>query len=564
MLRKLVLALLPIALLLSIAAQDDKSYSADRFDVDVVAQHDRSLRVEETVTFRFVGGPFSFVFRELPLEHTDGITDIVAGVDGVPWPQGTGPGQVEITGRDPIVVTWHLSPTSDAVQTFTLSYRALGVVSAGEAADVLDWQALPDEYEYDIASNRVTVEFPDPVQLLGQPEVRVGKSDVTVEGNRAIFTQGNLSAGDPLVVRLAFAPGGFSETLPTRQIRAAEQNSRAWLWIAAAIATLLGGIWLVVAAVRPFRQPNVARSDHLLHKPPNELPPALAGYLTGDAMTGVGWPHALGTLFDLAGRGLITIEETAEKKWYNNAEFTLTYHPQVATLRRHEQELLDLLFTDKSGVPHDTLTSTEMGKRITSSRWKQYTDSVMDELRQGGFLDKAAEDGRKRLMIWGGVFMFLAAALLLLVFLFGSIFGFWPLLLVGAVFIVGLILMIVGASISTRSVWGAQQAAAWEPFKRFLREVSRGKAELPDPAFYDAYLPYATAFGEADKWVNRYADSGYSRAPAYFNALSADGSDIAAFVVIMAAVNSSGGSASASAAGAAGAGAAGGGASGAG
>lgn len=564
MLRKLVVALLPIALLFSIAVQDDKNYSADRFDVDVIAQHDRSLLVEETVTFRFVGGPFSFVFRELPADHTDGITDIVAGMDGVAWPQGTGPGQVEITGNDPVVITWHLSPTSDAVQTFTLSYRALGVVTRGDETDVLDWQALPDEYEYEIASNQVTVDFPSQAQLLGQPEVLTGKSQVTVEGDRAVFTQGNLEAGDPLVVRLNFAPGSFSETLPARQIQASEQNSRAWIWIASAAATIIGGILLVIAAARPYRQTKTGQPDQVLHKPPNELPPALAGYLTGDAMTSVGWPHALGTLFDLAGRGLITIEETAEKKWYNNAEFSLTYHPQAANLRRHEQELLDLLFTDKSGAPQTTLTSTEMGKRVTSSRWKKYTDSVMDELRQGGFIDKAAEGGRIRVMAWGIVLMFLAFALFIITFLISSLFGFWPLLLVAAVFAVGLILTIVGASLSTRSVWGAQQTAAWEPFKRFLREVSRGKADLPDPAYYEAYLPYATAFGLAGDWMKGYASSGYGRVPAYFSSLTANGANVGAFVAIMAATSSSGGAATASAAGAAGAGAAGGGASGAG
>lgn len=564
MLRKFSLSLLLVALLFSIAAQDDKSYSADSFDVDVAAQSDRSLLVEESVTFRFVGGPFSFVFRELPTDHTDGITDIVAGMDGVPWPQGTGPGQVEITGNNPIVITWHLSPTSDAVQTFTLSYRALGVVRQGEEADVLDWQALPDEYEYDIASNRVTVSSPAQAQLLGQPEVLAGKADVTVEGNQAIFTQGNLSAGDPLVVRLSFAPGAFSATPPVRQAQREAQNSRAWISIVAAAATLLGGILLTIIAARPYQKPSIARSDAMLHKPPNELPPALAGYLTGDSTTSVSWHHALATLFDLAGRGLITIDETTEKKWYSTAEFALTYHPQPGALRRHEQELLDLLFTDKSGAPQTTVTSREMGQRVTSSRWKKYTDSVMDELRQGGFLDKKVEEGRKRLMIWGGVLMALTLPMLLAVFFIRSIFGFWPLLIVVAVFIVGLILLIAGATIMTQSVWGAQQAAQWEPFKRFLREVSRGKAELPDPAYYDAYLPYATAFGLAYAWMKRYADSSHNRVPDYFHALTPDGGEVAAFVAIIAATSNSGGVASASAAGAAGAGAAGGGASGAG
>jgi uncharacterized membrane protein len=471
---------------------------------------------------------------------------------------------VEITGNDPIVVTWHLSPTSDAVQTFTLSYRALGVVRQGDEADVLDWQALPDEYEYDIASNRVTVSFPASAQLLGQPEVLAGKADVAVEGNQAIFTQGNLSAGDPLVVRLSFVLGAFSATPPAWQAQREAQNSRAWISIVAAAATLLGGILLAIIAARPYQKPSAARSDAMLHKPPNELPPALAGYLTGDSTASVGWHHALATLFDLAGRGLITINETAEKKWYSNAEFDVTYHPQTGDLRRHEQELLNLLFTDKSGAPQTTVTSKEMGQRVTSSRWKHYSQSVMEELRQGGFLDKAAEEGRKRLMIWGGVLMVMIVPLILGVFLLYSLLGLWPLLVVGAVFIVGLILLIVGATITPRSVWGAQQAAQWEPFKRFLREVSRGKVELPDPAYYDAYLPYATAFGYAGEWMKRYADSGYDRVPAYFSALSADGSGMAAFVAIIAATNSSGGAAAASAAGAAGAGAAGGGASGAG
>lgn len=137
--------------------------------------------------------------------------------------------------------------------------------------------------------------------------------EVAVGGNQAVFTQGNLSAGDPLVMRLNFAPGAFSPTLPTRQIQAAEQNSRAWIWIVAAVATLVGGILLSIAAARPYRQPSVAKTDQLLHKPPNDLPPALAGYLIGDGMTSVGWHHALGTLFNLAGRGLVTIEETSKR-----------------------------------------------------------------------------------------------------------------------------------------------------------------------------------------------------------------------------------------------------------
>ena len=559
MLRKLLLPVLFIALLLSIAAQDDKSYSADRFDVDVAAQTDRSLLVEETVAFRFVGGPFSFVFRELPTDHTDGIIDIVAGVDGVPWPEGTGPGQVEIEDGNPIIITWHLSPTSDVMQNFTLSYRALGVVRQGDGADVLDWQALPDEYEYDIASSTVTVSYPPMAIRQGEPEVTAGKADTTTVDGQAVFTQGNLSAGDPLVVRLNFAPGGFSNTLPTWQTQTQAQNSRAGIWITAAVATLVGGLIAVFAAARPYQR-TIRKANSFLHKPPADLPPALAGWLFNQTIS---WQHGLATLFDLAARGLITIEEAVEKKWYQSNQFAITLLNRPGNLRPHENALLDLLFTDKSGAAHDTIMMSDMGNLITSSRWKTFTESLVSEVEDQGLISRDAKERGKRLMIWGAGLMILLIPLAAVVMLLYASFGLWPLLLGGALFLVGLFALLGSATVSPLSDSGAKMAEAFDPFRRFLEQVGKGKMDVPDPAYYEAYLPYATAFGQAQPWVKQQSKSGYNVVPSYFRGLSDDGSaNMVIFIAAITAANSSGGSAAA--AGAAGAGAAGGGASGAG
>lgn len=130
------------------AAQVEKSYSADRFDVNVAVQPDGSLAITETVVFRFVGGPFTFAYRELLTGHTDGITDIAATLDGRPLPAGDGPGQVEISGRNPLRVTWHFEPTSNSAHTFVLTYRMSGVVRQAADSDYLLYQVLPDDYEY--------------------------------------------------------------------------------------------------------------------------------------------------------------------------------------------------------------------------------------------------------------------------------------------------------------------------------------------------------------------------------------------------------------------------------
>ena len=565
--RKLFLLLLTALLLLNIAAQDDKSYSADRFDVAVTAQTDRSLLVEEAVTFRFVGGPFSFVFRELPTDHTDGITDIVAGVDGVPWPQGTGPGQVEITGRNTIRIEWHLPPTADTTQTFTLSYRALGVVrretDGSEETDVLDWQALPDEYEYTIDSSRVTIAYPPEATLLGQPELlAVGGagSSVSAFNNTAVFEAVNLEPNDPLVTRLTFAPGAFTGTPPLWQSQQAAQNSRAWMWLTAAGATLLAGLLAVIAAVRPY-QNAVRKADSFLHKPPYDLPPALAGWLFNQS---VSWQHGLATLFDLAGRGHIAIDESAEKKWYQSSEFLITLLNRPANPRPHEQALLDALFTDKSGAPQESITMSSMGQLLTSSRWKRFTESVKEEAEAAGLVNAAAKQRANRLLAWGLMLMALMVLLAGLTLLLGDSFGLWPLALAGAVFLVGLFALIGGAAVSPLSERGAQMATAYDPFRRFITEAAKGKMDVPDPAYYEAYLPFAAAFGAAEAWVKAQAKRGYDVVPAYFRALSADDGSAAmvAYIAVITAANNSGGAAAG--AGAAGAGAAGGGASGAG
>ena len=87
---KLVLCVLVIGLaLLPVTALAAKSYSADRFDVDIAVQPDGALLVTETVVFRFVGGPFSTVLREIPTDLTDGVAQVTASMDGVALAPGT-------------------------------------------------------------------------------------------------------------------------------------------------------------------------------------------------------------------------------------------------------------------------------------------------------------------------------------------------------------------------------------------------------------------------------------------------------------------------------------------
>ncbi|MCZ2114443.1 MAG: DUF2207 domain-containing protein [Anaerolineae bacterium] len=558
MLRKLLFGLLCCALFFTIAAQRGKAYRADRFDVEVAIQPDGSLNIEEKVTFRFTGGPFSFVFRELPTDHTDGIVNITAGADGMVWPQGTGPGQVEISGRNPIRIEWHLPPTSDTTQTFTLAYTQLGVVERGSTADILNWQALPDEYEYEIDGSRLTIHFPPAGKLTAEPKITVGNALVTTEPGRAIFDMQNLSPNDPLVVRLSFAPGAFVGEAPAWQTQRETQNSRAWIWIASAAAILLGGFLALFGAARNNIH-AIPKANSYVQKPPVDLPPALAGYL---ATQSVGWQHALATIFDLAGRGFIEIEQVREKSLWRSAEFTMTLLKYPEDLRLYEDALLDLLFTDKHGAPREVITLSEMGRLITSSRWKAYSHALEEEAKLEGLVDPTVK-GKRNKMIGVGIALTLLSPLIIIgMGLFFSATGLWPLLLFGAISLLGVVAIILGSAYTRLSDKGMQYATAFDPFRRFLKDVTKKKTGMPDPTYFEIYLPYATAYGLAQQWAKRMAESDDPRIPAYFRAAeTGEPMDMGAFIAVIVATSSHGGAAGA---GSAGAGAAGGGASGAG
>ncbi|MCA9918724.1 MAG: DUF2207 domain-containing protein [Anaerolineales bacterium] len=196
------------------ALAQEKSYSADRFDVDVVVQNDGSLRVTETVVFTFVGEPFTFVFREIPTSKTDGIEIMSASVDGRFYPQGSNAGQVEIEPGSNVRVTWHMEPTANTTRTFVLEYRMLGVVEQTENSDLLRYQPLPDEFEYSIGSSTVTLEYPASANLLATPTVTAGQAQVDRNGNTVTFTRQNLEPNQTLVFEMAFAQGSLPPGRP--------------------------------------------------------------------------------------------------------------------------------------------------------------------------------------------------------------------------------------------------------------------------------------------------------------------------------------------------------------
>ncbi len=162
----LVATLLAAAVLPAAAA---KPYRAERFDVRIDVEPGGAIVVTETIRFAFGPEAFTYVFRELPTRRTDGLTVIEASMDGVRMERGKGAGQYELKRDDNRRrIVWHFPATANAARTFTVTYRAAGVVWQDADSDVLAWTMLPTRHEYAIDCASGEIVYPEGAALTAE------------------------------------------------------------------------------------------------------------------------------------------------------------------------------------------------------------------------------------------------------------------------------------------------------------------------------------------------------------------------------------------------------------
>lgn len=567
-LRGMVLLCLLVALSLPTVAGAAKHYQAEHYDVDLVVQEDGSLVVTETIVFHFEGGPFTYVFRDLAYNEIDAIDRLQASMDGHEMSQGTGPGHAEIEAGDPLKVTWHFAPTSDSTHTFTLVYRVQGALRQLGDADPLIWRAIPEEHDYDIGSSTITLSFPSSASLQGQPVVRGVDAAIDSGANRVVITTQAIEHDQDVVVEARFAPGSLISTPPDWQVARAERAGKVGQalpqGVAAAVLSIIAGGGLLVWFWRRHPRPRPSVSAVALHRtaPPSSAPPAIGVKLANGALP------ALATMFDLARRGVLGIEE-APGRW--RRKFIIYRLPSDEALLPHELGLLDALLRSRTGT-EDNLDVSSAGRRLASHR-KSFSQPLDEEMLAAGLLDPQRRQQRQRLQVLTLVALPLGmAAFVGAVVLGGSAASHrtWDMLPITAilagvgagVFIVGFVGMILASSWSTLTAAGEESAAAWRSFLEYVKDVAKGRQTLMSSDLFEVYLPFAAGYGLAEDWARRFEQQTGIAIPAWFGALRVDDS-AAAFVAVMAATHSS--FSSSGAGGAAGAaGASGGGASGAG
>lgn len=528
-----------------------KSYYAERFDTAIRLLHGGDIDVTETVVFRFEGGPFTHVFREIPTRRTAGIEIVAAALDGRPLPFGTGSGEVEVEPGSTIRVRWRFAPRSDATHTFTLNYIVRGVVRKADAGggDVFEWVALPREHEYRIAVSTITIETPAP--FAGVPAIdarRVGAIATEPGRERVRVMADRVGKNGWVKTRLTFADGSLITAAPSWQQRQLAARALAGRWLTAGVVILGAGLIFLVALRQRYDSPprNLSRAaERAQDVPPDTLRPSLAGALASNGS--VGLQHAMAALFALANRGVVSITE--EPRRWGQRQYTIR-RTGAAAVAPEEEALLAIAFPPDE--PHQT--PLNKARQRVVRKIGEFRKAVRQELQTLGLLDEERARIRKRYVESSSALLALAIVLAFATAALSGAYGPWPLFVPGAVALVSVLGFIFYGALTPLSNEGARRADEWRAYQRHLRDVARDRRPLAGPA--TSLLPFAIALGLASAW-SRFVKHHPSEVPDWFRTMARDEGAFPAFIAMSSAGHGGGH-------GGGGGGAAGGGASGAG
>lgn len=515
-----------------------KSYRALRYDVSILVEPGGSLSVTEDVVFRFDAGPFTQVFRAVPSRRTDGIRSVEALLDGQPLTRGDAAGQFSLRTRDRRVhVTWHLPSVSDATHTFTLRYRVDGVGSRGDQGDDVRWVALPVEHDYAIDESTVRISWPGSASLVDfavAPHRLDAVAEVTGVGTERLVYLRALGRNASVELQARFDRGTLVASPPAwqqRELRSAGMRPRA-LAVAAGVLAVLVGVFLLLWLQSPRGTGRQVGSGAFEPEPPEDVSPALAGVLASNGAVG-GLP-IIASIFDLAARGVLRIEEQPRARW-GSRRFTVARVGSGSGLRPYERTLVESLFRDDT---QGHLDFQKAGRRVRSSM-RGLKLALHDELLERRWLDPERDRARRRLQGLALMVLILSGISLVVPIILLDRLGPWPLLIPAAAGMSGVFGLILASSISPLTDAGQRVAARCRAFGKHLREVAAGKRSLHAPDAWERLVPYAAALGVGAAWARQMASHGV---PGWFNALAGEANPGASFVAVMSAGAHAGGS----------------------
>ncbi len=470
-----------------------------RLDTDIVVLDNGDLRITETNAIYFIGGPFTFGYRDIDTARLERIFDVRATEDGQPLRIETG--RVD-GGR--FRIKYYFAPAADEARTIALAYTVRGATRYYLNGDQVWWAGVyADRNGFPVEASRLTVQLPagalaERVETYGPPATITGKG-----ANRVVAeAQAPIPSGQEFEIRVQFPHHIISGEAPAWQQafdrqRDYEENVKPrtnLFFLTLALLVLFGGpalaalLWFVRG-----RDPQVGLVAEYLTEPPPDLPPGMAGALIDERAD---MQDVIATLVDLAQRGVLLVRERGWQNWI------IARGPNYGQpLRPFEQALIEGL----------GLASRAEGVQLQKRRQAFYRylprirSGLYQQLIADGYYNHDPEQARAAYRRFGlGTLGAAAVWVAVSAVLLGGIAD-TAILLSVSLAVSGTAFLIVSRAMPVRTRKGAEARMRLVAFRRYLAHIERYADVQAAADQFNRYLPYAIAFGLERSWVNKFA-----------------------------------------------------------
>jgi len=409
--------------------------------------------------------------------------------------------------------------TVSGTQTYTVSYTVKGIVNpnvSSSGMDELYWNVIGTGFTIPISNITVNVTGPAAVQkttcYTGSNFDQPCTSNA-FSGDSATYAQTNLSTGQGLAIAAGWPVGTFVGAEPTFETHTGGSTSSPLagftspLALGGAGAVVLAAIVGLVVASRRGRdemfagltpgnvpvegEPAPVEKVNSIpfavqFTPPKGVLPGMIGTLFDEKAD---TRDVTATLVDLAARGFWRIEQPDPR-----GDFQIVRLAPPQGLTPYEQLLYDALFGDGSSVvTKDELEGKSFGVSVQAIERELY-----NAVTEVGWFKGNPQTARTVRTTLG---IMIAAA--------GFFIGFAAqALLVGIpVVVVGGAVALSGRFAPVRSAVGSAMTSQALGFKQYLETAEADQIKWEEGQdIFSRYLPYAIAYGCADRWAKVFAE----------------------------------------------------------
>jgi uncharacterized membrane protein len=474
----------------------------EKFSSEIVVAANGSIDVSETITARFIGGPWHGLYRSIPVEYVTPQElnyTLFLNVKNITDGNGNKLKFESSRERHYRKLKIYIPNADNTTQTISIEYTVSDALRFFEDHDELYWNVTGDEWDVPIHSADARIVLPEGTTNIranvftGSYRSTAHNADAEIAGNGVeVRTRDPLRYHEGLTVAVAFDKGFVHEPTGIEKFSLFLQSN--WpLGLPFIAFVIMFYLWWTQGR-DPRLRPIAAQ-----YEPPDQLSPGEVGTLIDNSAD---MRDITSSIVDLAVRGYMVIEEHEKNRMLGLVHdkdynfFLKKDRAEWSTLKPHEQVLMNGFFT--SGTAGESVSMSSLENRF----YKNLPDiksRIFESLVTHGYYRRRPDSVRASYLGIG-----IVVGLLLAVGgnVIASSMGMAPLTFIIAGILTGGIICAFGWFMPAHTEQGARAMEGVLGFEDFLVHVDsdRFNRTIKTPQMFEKFLPFAMALGVEKNW----------------------------------------------------------------